>query len=104
MDSFAPAARPRSEDGVTHPPPHRTDDAADDSAAAFLQRIGSLRAGTLERAAMDAAPDGIVLADRQGRILMVNAPMETISGYTNAQLCGQSIDLLVPVHARPEHG
>ncbi|QJY34295.1 EAL domain-containing protein [Diaphorobacter sp. JS3050] len=104
MDSFAPAARPRSEDGVTHPPPHRTDDAADDSAAAFLQRIGSLSAGTLERAAMDAAPDGIVLADRQGRILMVNALMETISGYTNAQLCGQSIDLLVPVHARPEHG
>ncbi|WP_287952043.1 EAL domain-containing protein [Diaphorobacter sp.] len=104
MDSFAPAARPRSEDGVTHPPPHRTDDASDDSAAAFLQRIGSLRAGTLERVAMDAAPDGIVLADRQGRILMVNAPMETISGYTNAQLCGQSIDLLVPVHARPEHG
>ena len=104
MDSFAPAARPRSEDGVTHPPPHRTDDAADDSAAAFLQRIGSLSAGTLERVAMDAAPDGIVLADRQGRILMVNAPMETISGYTNAQLCGQSIDLLVPAHARPEHG
>ena len=86
-----------------HPPPHAGEGLSAHTGATLLQRVGSLHAGTLERAAMDAAPDGIVLVDQQGRILMVNAPMENITGYSSAQLCGQSIDLLVPAHARLEH-
>lgn len=79
-----------------------------DPATAFVRRIAHLdedaRGVTLERAAMDAAPDGIVLTDLSGRILMVNAQMENISGYTSEQLCGQSIDMLVPARARVGHG
>lgn len=77
-------------------------------AIAFVQRVTSLDEDalglTLERAAMDAAPDGIVLTDLSGRILMVNAQLEHISGYSSAQLCGQSIDMLVPSNVRAGHG
>lgn len=57
----------------------------------------------LAQAALEAAPDGILLADRQGRILVANPAMEAISGYTLAQLRGQSIDMLVPAAVRGQH-
>jgi diguanylate cyclase (GGDEF)-like protein/PAS domain S-box-containing protein len=57
----------------------------------------------LERAVIDAAPDGIMLVGRDGRILMANQAMEAIAGYTKAQLVGQSIQMLLPPHLRGKH-
>ncbi|AVP57042.1 putative bifunctional diguanylate cyclase/phosphodiesterase [Pulveribacter suum] len=63
----------------------------------------ALQATPLERAAMDAAPDGILVVDSQGRIQMVNAQMESLCGYTSEQLVGQPVELLVPAHLRCAH-
>lgn len=57
----------------------------------------------LIRAAMDAAPDGILLIDRMGRILMANGAMEVITGYTAHELRGSSVHVLLPAALRAAH-
>jgi len=57
----------------------------------------------LIRAAMDAAPDGILLVDRTGRILAANAAMEIISGYAAQELRGSSLDIFMPAALRAAH-
>nr|WP_233590023.1 EAL domain-containing protein [Acidovorax sp. FJL06] len=54
-------------------------------------------------AAMNAAPDGILLVDRAGRIVMANAAMQTISGYSADELCGQSVSIFLPPDLREAH-
>ena len=41
---------------------------------------------------VDAAPDGIMLADDDGRILLVNRKMEELFGYDRGDLLGRSVD------------
>jgi len=53
-----------------------------------------------ERAIIEASPDGILLVDRSGRILMVNASAEEITGRSKKELLGESIHVLVPAHLR----
>lgn len=59
--------------------------------------------GSLILAAMSAAPDGILLVDRAGRIVMVNAQMEAISGYSADELCGSSVNIFLPAAMRAAH-
>ena len=54
-------------------------------------------------AAMSAAPDGILLVDRQGCIVMANTAMEEISGYSADELCGSPLGLLLPSPLREAH-
>ncbi len=55
-------------------------------------------------AAMAAAPDGVVLVDRDGIILMANASMAAMSGYSIEQLRGQSVSIFLPPALREKHG
>ena len=57
----------------------------------------------LARAVLESASEAIVIADRAGAIVMVNAQTESMFGYTREQLIGQRLDLLVPDHARVAH-
>lgn len=57
----------------------------------------------LALAAMHAAPDGILLVDPAGRILLANAAMEHISGYAAAELQGQPLAVLLPPAVRDAH-
>lgn len=59
--------------------------------------------GALILAAMSAAPDGIVLVNSVGVIVMVNAAMEAISGYCADELCGQPVHLFLPQAQRRAH-
>lgn len=52
------------------------------------------------RTYLEAAPEGIVVMDREGRIEFVNARMEEIFGYGRAELIGQSMDILLPERLR----
>ena len=52
---------------------------------------------------LDAVPDGVVIVDDAGNVTFINKQTEALSGYTYDELCGQSVDLLVPERARDHH-
>jgi PAS domain S-box-containing protein len=55
------------------------------------------------RQILEAAPDGIVEADSQGRIVLLNQAAEKMFGYSRDELLGQSIEALVPQAVRGRH-
>jgi PAS domain S-box-containing protein len=56
------------------------------------------------RQLVDAAPDGLIVCDTSGRILLVNEQAERMFGYERGELLGMPIEALVPEQARPRHG
>jgi len=52
---------------------------------------------------LDALPDGILVADRRGRIAFCSKQLEALSGYSAAELVGQPVELLVPTRLREVH-
>lgn len=57
----------------------------------------------LERTMIDAIPDGMLLVDRQGRILRANAALQHMSGYSEKQMVGQTVDIFLPPDMRAAH-
>jgi PAS domain S-box-containing protein len=49
---------------------------------------------------LEAIPDGIVVADRDGRVVFVNRQVEGLSGFTRDELLGRRIETLVPAIRR----
>lgn len=60
-------------------------------------------AGALLKAVLDTCLDAVVTIDTEGRILSFNPSAERIFGYTEAEVLGQEISLLVPPPADVEH-
>ncbi len=52
---------------------------------------------------VESSPSGVVMADNQGKIILVNKETENLFGYTRDELIGQSVDMLVPTRFRNEH-
>jgi PAS domain S-box-containing protein len=55
------------------------------------------------RLAIEASPSGMLMADQDGTIVMVNAKIEQMFGYSRAELLGQSVDILVPHEFQSNH-
>jgi PAS domain S-box-containing protein len=55
------------------------------------------------RAFLEAAPDAVVIADLNGRIILANAMAETVFGYARDELLAQQIEVLLPEHVRAVH-
>ena len=55
------------------------------------------------RLLVESAPDAMVVVDGRGRIVLVNAQAETLFGYSREELCGQTVELLVPHGLRGQH-
>ena len=68
---------------------------------AFQRRPHGVEAFDL---AIEVSPAGILVAEREGTIVLVNRELERQFGYTREELIGQSVDLLLPETQRVAHG
>jgi PAS domain S-box-containing protein len=76
----------------------------------FLGYIGSCVDITERKQAQDrfrlvveASPNGIILVNEQGHIMLVNACVEKLFGYRRDELIGKGIEVLVPERFRGAH-
>jgi PAS domain S-box-containing protein len=58
---------------------------------------------TTYKAVFDSAPDGVIIADQQGTILLVNNQAEKLFGYTKNELVDQKIELVIPKRFHSAH-
>lgn len=56
------------------------------------------------RLAIEAAPNGMLLVDEAGTIVLINAQIDQIFGWARHELIGRSVDELLPPRARAAHG
>ncbi len=52
---------------------------------------------------VESSPDGIVITDAEGIIVLVNRCVEAMFGYTRSELLGQPVEMLVPDRLRGPH-
>ncbi|MDX1986326.1 MAG: PAS domain S-box protein [Candidatus Obscuribacter sp.] len=63
-------------------------------------------ADTLEerfRLVVEAAPNGMILVDQAGEVVLVNSQVEKMFGYPQEELVGRPIEVLVPERYRAAH-
>lgn len=52
---------------------------------------------------LDASPDGMLLVNQDGRLLLVNSQIEALFGYSRGQLLDQPVEMLLPDRLRTAH-
>jgi PAS domain S-box-containing protein len=52
---------------------------------------------------VDSVPNGLIVVDLRGEILLCNAELEKMFGYDKGELVGKSLEILVPREVRQNH-
>ena len=73
------------------------------TATSFMEITQRRRAEERFRLAVEAAPSGMIMADSEGRIILLNAYTERLFGYGRDELTGQKLEMLVPERFRGKH-
>src|SRR4029079_2349389 len=55
------------------------------------------------RGLLEAAPDAMVIMNKEGRLVLVNTQTERLFGYSREELLGATVELLVPERLREGH-
>ena len=52
---------------------------------------------------LSSAADALIIVDRDGRIVLANPPAERLFGYSNQEMIGQALEILMPDRFRAAH-
>ena len=63
----------------------------------------ALRSEARFEALLESAPDGMVITDQQGQIVLVNTQTEKLFGYSRSELVGKHLEILVPDRFKGVH-
>ncbi len=71
--------------------------------AAARDITGRKKAEERFRAVLEAAPEAMVIVNKEGRIVLVNAQTQKLFGYGREELLGKPVEMLVPQRFRGAH-
>ncbi|HMG55921.1 MAG TPA: PAS domain S-box protein, partial [Kofleriaceae bacterium] len=86
------------------PIPDGSQSTATQGQAAVRRRSrGSLEVDPKFRGFLEAAPDAIVIVNREGHIVLVNSQTERLFGYTREELVDKRVEILMPQRLQDGH-